>query len=101
MVVRRSILITSEHRRFMAGNKPRYVVLVPGADSLTSEEDCSAATERGFSVAELTLPPYAGHPIDGRMAHFDAVADRIVDAIENIRDKAFDARIAVIGRNND
>ncbi|MEC7398315.1 MAG: hypothetical protein VX639_14340, partial [Pseudomonadota bacterium] len=43
---------------------------------------------------------FAGHPIDDRMAHFDAIADRIVDAIENIRDKAPDARIAVIGRNN-
>ena len=84
----------------MAGNKPRYVVLVPGADSLTFEEDCTAAIERGFSVVELTLPPFAGHPIDDRMAHFDAIADRIVDAIENIRDKAPDARIAVIGRNN-
>ena len=69
----------------MAGNKPRYVVLVPGADSLTFEEDCTAAIERGFSVVELTLPPFAGHPIDDRMAHFDAVADLIVDAIENIR----------------
>ncbi|MED5359657.1 MAG: hypothetical protein VYD85_14760 [Pseudomonadota bacterium] len=84
----------------MAGNKPRYVVLVPGADSLTFEEDCTAAIERGFSVVELTLPPFAGHPIDDRLAHFDAIADRIVDAIENIRDKAPDARIAVIGRNN-
>ena len=84
----------------MAGNKPRYVVLVPGADSLTFEEDCAAAIERGFSLVELTLPPFAGHPIDDRMAHFDAVADLIVDAIENIRDKASDARIAVIGRNN-
>ena len=84
----------------MAGNKPRYVVLVPGADSLTFKEDCAAAIERGFSVVELTLPPFAGHPIDDRMVHFDAVADLIVDAIENIRDKAPNAPIAVIGRNN-
>ena len=41
----------------MAGNKPRYVVLVPGADSLTFEEDCAAAIERGLlmSAAEVRM----------------------------------------------
>jgi len=84
----------------MAGNKPRYAVLVPGADSLTFDEDCAEAARRGIEALELTLPPFSGHPIDDRTAHFDAVADLIVNAVETIREKAPGAGIAAIGRNN-
>jgi hypothetical protein len=84
----------------MTGNNPRFAVLVPGADSLTFKEDRAEATRRNIEVHELTLPPFSGHPIDNRTAHFDAVADLFVEAIETIRDENPGAQIAAIGRNN-
>jgi|TARA_B100000530_G_scaffold336702_1_gene292288 pimeloyl-ACP methyl ester carboxylesterase len=84
----------------MTGNNPRYAVLVPGADSLTFEEDQAEAARRNIEVRELTLPRFSGHPIDDRKAHFDAVANLFVDTIETIRDEEPGARIAAVGRNN-
>ena len=84
----------------MTGNNPRYAVLVPGADSLTFEEDRAEAARHNIEARELTLPPFSGHPIDDLTAHFDAVADLFVDAIKTIRDEEPAARIAAVGRNN-
>ena len=84
----------------MTGNNPRYAVLVPGADSLTFEEDQAEAARRDIEARELTLPHFSGHPIDDREAHFHAVANLFDDTIETIRDQEPGARIAAVGRNN-
>ncbi|MBC8452185.1 MAG: hypothetical protein H8D70_03070 [Rhodospirillaceae bacterium] len=84
----------------MTRNNPCQVILVPGADSLTFEEDREEAARRGIPVRELTLPPFSGHRIDDRQAHFDAAAEIVAQAIEDIRGSEPDTRIAAIGRNN-
>jgi hypothetical protein len=86
--------------RIMTRNNPCQVILVPGADSLTFEEDRSEAARRRIPVFELTLPPFSGHPIEDRLAHFDAVADIVAQAIHDIRASESNTRIAAIGRNN-
>ncbi|MEL0113441.1 MAG: hypothetical protein VW835_17050, partial [Rickettsiales bacterium] len=84
----------------MTGNNPRHAILIQGADSLGFAEDTAEALKRGFSVQEPTLPPFSGHPIDARRAHFDAVADIVSQTIDRIRANDPTARIAAIGRNN-
>ncbi len=84
----------------MTGNNPRHAILIQGADSLGFAEDTAEALRRGFSVQEPTLPPFSGHPIDARWAHFDAVGDIVSRIIDKIRADAPAARIAAIGRNN-
>ena len=84
----------------MTRNNPCQVILIPGADSLTFEEDQAEAVRRDIPVRELTLPPFSGHPIDDRQAHFNAVADIVAQAVDDIRNAEPDARIAAIGRNN-
>ena len=84
----------------MTRNNPCQIILIPGADSLTFEEDRSEATRRDISVRELTLPPFSGHPIDDRLAHFDAVAEIVAQAIDDIRSNKTETKIAAIGRNN-
>jgi hypothetical protein len=86
--------------RIMTRNNPCQVILVPGADSLTFEEDRSEAARRRIPVFELTLPPFSGHPIEDRLAHFDAVADIVAQSIDDIRASEPNTRIAAIGRNN-
>lgn len=84
----------------MTPNNPREVILVPGADSLTFETDRAEAVRRGIPTRELTLPPFTGHPIDDRQAHFDTVADMIEATLREIRASNPAARVAAIGRNN-
>ena len=73
-----------------------HVILVPGADGLTFEEDLAHAESIGAKAHTLTLGPVAGHPIDGRKVYFDAVADEIAAAAA----QAGDAKIFGIGRNH-
>lgn len=73
-----------------------HVILVPGADALTFEEDIACAAERGATFDALTLGPIEGHPIDGRKAYFDAVADRIAECAAG----AGEAKVFGIGRNH-
>lgn len=81
-------------------NNPLQVILVPGADALTFEADIAEARRRGIATHALTLPPFRGHPIDARRAHFDAAADIIDAQAVALRKAAPAARIAAIGRNN-
>ena len=64
----------------MPASNPKQVILVPGADALTFKEDRAEAERRDIVVRETTLPPFSGHPIDDRKAHFDAVAVQIAAA---------------------
>lgn len=84
----------------MSASNPQQVILVPGADALTFKEDRAEAKRRGIPVHELTLPPFSGHPIDDRQAHFDAVATHIAATAAEIRKREPEGRIAAIGRNN-
>ena len=81
-------------------NNPLHVILVPGADALTFEADIAEASRRGIATHALTLPPFRGHPIDARRAHFDAAADIVEAQAVALRKEGPDARIAAIGRNN-
>lgn len=84
----------------MPVSNPRHVILVPGADAITFEEDRAEAGLRGIGVTELTLSAFVGHPIDDREAHFDYVAKLIIEAASEIRQTMPIGRIAAIGRNN-
>ena len=84
----------------MTRNNPCQVILVPGADSLTFEEDRAEAKRRDIPVRELTLPPFSGHPIDDHQAHFDVVANIVAQTVDNLRAAEPNSRIAAIGRNN-
>ena len=84
----------------MLTSNPKQVILVPGADALTFEEDSAKAERRSIVVRELTLPPFSGHPIDDRKAHFDAVGSIIAGIAAELRDQRPEAPIAAIGRNN-
>ena len=84
----------------MPASNPKQVILVPGADALTFEEDRAEAERRDIVVRELTLPPFSGHPIDDRKAHFDAVAVQIAAAAQEMREQQPQGRLAAIGRNN-
>ena len=84
----------------MTRNNPCQVILVPGADSLTFEEDQAEAVRRDIPVRELTLPPFSGHPIDDQQVHFDAIAEIVAQAVDKIRSNRTETKIAAIGRNN-
>ena len=70
----------------MLTNNPKQVILVPGADALTFEEDSAEAERRDIVVREFTLPPCSGHPIDDRKAHFDAAGAIIAGIAAELRD---------------
>jgi hypothetical protein len=76
-----------------------HVILVPGADALEFGPDVAEAAKRGISVHPLTLPAYAGHPIDARRPYYDRVAAQVGDAVDAIRNADGRARIFAIGRN--
>jgi len=84
----------------MPASNPKQVILVPGADALAFEEDRAEAERRDIVVRELTLPPFSGHPIDDRKAHFNAVAVQIAAAAQEMREQQPQGRLAAIGRNN-
>ena len=52
-----------------------HVILVPGADGLAFAQDAAQAAERGAAVHSLTLPAFAGHPVDGQAAFYADAAD--------------------------
>lgn len=83
----------------MAAAKAVHVVLVPGADALEFGPDIAEAGLRGIAAYPLTLPKYAGHPIDGRRPYYDRAARQIDDAIGDIRRTDPDGLIFAIGRN--
>ena len=84
----------------MPASNPKQVILIPGADALTFEEDRTEAKRRDIVAQELTLPPFSGHPIDDRKVHFDAIAAQIAAAAQGMRAQQPQARLAAIGRNN-
>ena len=84
----------------MPASNPKQVILVPGADALTFEEDLTEAKQRDIVAHELTLPPFSGHPYDDRKVHFDAVAVQIAAAAQEMREQQPQGRLAAIGRNN-
>lgn len=84
----------------MSPNNPLQVVLVPGADALTFGADIAEAARRGIAIHELTLPPFGGHPIDDRRAHFDDAARIIGTKVEALRKAIPGVPVAAIGRNN-
>lgn len=76
-----------------------HVILVPGADALEFGPDVAEAGLRGIAAHPLTLPPYEGHPIDGRRPYYDAAARQIAAAVHDIRREDGAALIFAIGRN--
>ena len=84
----------------MPASNPKRIILIPGADALTFEEDSTEAKPRDIVTRELTLHPFSGHPIDDRKVHFDAIAAQIGAAAQGIRAQQPQVRLAAIGRNN-
>lgn len=80
----------------MTQNAKIHVILAPGADALTFDADIIFAGTIGATVEAMAFEPVTGHPIDGRKVYFDAVADRISEAVE----RAKRARVFGIGRNH-
>jgi hypothetical protein len=76
-----------------------HVILVPGADALEFGPDIAEAGRRGIAVHALTLPLFAGHPIDARRPYYDGVAAQIRAAIADIRRTDDAAPVFAIGRN--
>jgi hypothetical protein len=83
----------------MATRCPIHVILVPGADALEFGPDIGEAARRAIAVHPLTLPAYAGHPIDARRPYYDGIAAQIRGAIGDIRRGNARAAIFAIGRN--
>ena len=74
-----------------------HVILVPGADGLAFAQDAAQAAERGAAVHSLTLPAFAGHPVDGQAAFYADAADLIGAALDELRGPG--APVFAFGRN--